>query len=230
MSSTLKPEQFKEEKKSATSLLRQLGVDLSPRTTLLIYGLPMIGKTALALQLAKELGYPTKVLALELSWRKDKYRKFIKRFMPENAELVYIEKPADFWKAFYVSKPSTIIIDSLSVLADNIGARWLLRETDILPMVARAAPLMRAVAYVLSDVACRTNSIGIMIAQASGGPSKYRDLTMLRPSITQRVGHYCDYILLLEQVNTKRKLMVVAARNEPWIEGRTVEFTFTELK
>lgn len=216
---------------SALNLLKQLGVELSPRSTLLIYGPPMAGKTALALLIARELKLPTKLLALELSWRENDYCSFIKKYAPEKMDVVYPEDVKSIFHALRsVQKPSTIIVDSLSVLADYVSSRLTTAiGYDILPLVARISPLMRVVAYEVKKTCIHTNSVGLMVAQAGGGPEAYRGISSLRPSIAQRVGHYCTYIVLLETCKDVKKLTLVASRVRPWLEGRCIEFKFREL-
>ena len=214
-------------------LLEKVGVELAPRETLLIYGAPMVRKSLFSVLLAREYNLDLKILALEPSWRELKYLELMRKYIPEGSELIHLTING-LWSALFklsrLNRSMFIIVDSLSVLADEIVKA--VKRAEPLAVVSRASMLMRVVAYELKKCCINTNSIGVIICQATGAPQAFRAIAQLKPSVATRVGHYCTYMVLLEigSEPEERILTVVANRVKPYMEGRSVVFTFSQLK
>lgn len=207
--------------------LSAVGLELKPPIVILLYGPPKVGKTILSLQLARELGRKTTVFHCEPNYMNPDFQELVRRSAPENTEFIEVAKP---WLIFYLDryvKPdSTIIFDSASAIGELVADE--LKTFEPLVYTSRTALVARRLAYKLQRLASEKNLVVIVIAQATGGPGKYKGVDY-KPSMTLKAMHYTDYDLLLEPVSeTQRRLVIVNARPKPWLEGKKLLLEFTE--
>jgi len=233
--------------RGAENLIHSLGIDLQPKQVVLIYGLPMVGKSVLSAILARWWAQKhdsnVTILALETAYGEEDYMQFIQRFLQGSKFSIYvyddIEKAQHVLLSMrYMSSvhgAGAVVIDSISALADAMASYVISKTGSTEPRViaARVSPLLRMIVRGLREVVVRRGGLGIVVAHAgsTAGTGKYRGIADWRPSLAVRAAHYITYELLLEiweRNKEYRKLTVVAARNRPWIEGNSVLFRFTE--
>jgi len=208
--------------------LSEHGLDLRPPMVLLLYGPPKVGKTTLSLQLARELDRKTYVFYAEPNYKNPDFQELIKMFKPRNADFIEVNKP---WMIFYLDRyvkedNSVVIFDSASAVGELVADE--LKTFEPLVYTSRTALVARRLAFRLQRLAAEKNLTVIIIAQATGGPGKYKGVSY-KPSMTLKSMHYTDYDLLLEPVNeAQRRLVIVNARPKPWLEGKKLLLQFTE--
>jgi len=215
-------------------LLAKLGINgIPPKTLINLYGPPMVGKSCLAVKLANELTDKVTVLGIEPAYEEERYVKFLKGYGDFNLRIV--KQFNQVREELKQVKEGVVIVDSASSLADRISEYYIAKGYDIRVVTARVVPMLRSLAFMLRQWVNYHNTIGIIITHATStaGSFIYRGISNLKPSFCMRAGHYIDYELLLEIANANgnrqssiRQLTVVAARMEPWLEGRKVKFKF----
>jgi len=220
----------------ALAVLDALGVRLTPRCTMNIFGLPMVGKSCMALAIARELQERNKmdifVLAVEPSYGDEEYKRLIGDFLGSaNYRIDYVDTVGKIlYRIHKVDKPTVIIVDSISALADAIAETYARRGiTEPRVIAGHVAPALRYIARGLKTVCGQTGSIGILISHATStaGTGNYRGVVPYRPSLSARAGHYLSYEVFMDFHPEKKDLrimVVTAARAFPEIEGNTVTF------
>ena len=216
-----------EKPESIVRFLELHGLTIKPPMVLLIYGPPKVGKTVLALQIARELDLPTKVFYAEPNYKNPDFQELLKKYMPRQIDLQEISKP---WFIFYMDKyvkdNKFVVIDSVSAIGEMVGDE--LKTFENLVYTSRTALVGRRIAFRMQRLAAEKNLIVVLIAQATGSPQKYKGVSY-KPSMTMKSMHYTDYDILLEPVNmVQRRLTIVNARPKPWLEGKKFLLAFTE--
>jgi len=216
---------------SLSSALGSVGVYLEPRTVVNIFGPPMVGKSVLAILLAKTVAKRVVVLAAEPSYEEPRYLKLLTEatgFEPDVRHVKYFSQARD---AFRELRDCAIVVDGVSALADREMAYWLTRTTEPRVVAARIVPQTRALALAARMWANEREGFVVLVTHATStaGAFRYRSLVDLKPSLAMRAGHYIDYELLLTvEEDGIRVLTVVASRATPWAEGRQLMLRFTK--
>ena len=221
----------------ALEIFRQAGIDVRPGSCITLYGAPGLGKTCLALALAKALGRPTVLIATEPNMADGEFIKFAMRYAPGDVDFQDLTDRPTTGKVWYrIQKamerggPVTLIVDSLSALVDAIAVAE--GQTDPRVLAARTSTAVRTIAYLARQCANRTGGTSILIAQASStaGAQPYRGRFAERPAFTRRVDHYVSHeaLLAMDVDAGQRVLTCTLNRSNPWLEGRSARFRFTE--
>jgi len=206
-------------------------VYLEPRTVINVFGPPMVGKSVLAVLLARSVAKRVVVLAAEPSYEEYKYLKLLVEatgFEPEVRHVRYFSQARD---AFRELRDCAVVVDSVSALADREMAYWLGKTAEPRVVAARIVPMTRALALAARLWANEREGVVILVTHATStaGAFKYRGIADLKPSLAMRAGHYVDYELLLTvEEDGTRVLTVVASRTTPWAEGRQVLLKFAK--
>lgn len=224
--------------RGAQAVFRRAGVEVKPGACISLYGPPGVGKTCLSLALAKELKRRAVLVATEPNLGDEDFLKLVRRYAPQDVDFVDVIEHPTPWRIWYQIKrrldakePCTLILDSLSALVDSIAISEHMLEPRVL--AARASTAVRAVAYMARQLANRTSSVVVLIAQATStaGTEAYRGRHPERPAFTRRVDHYVSHELWLRLAPDDpsiRLLTCTLHRANPWLEGRTAAFRFAE--
>jgi len=191
----------------------------------------MVGKSVLALLLAKAVAKRVVVLAAEPTYEEARYLKFLTESAGFEPELRYVKYFSQARDAFRELKECAVVIDSVSALADRETAYWLSRTAEPRVIAARVVPQTRTLALASRLWANEREGFVVLVTHATStaGAFRYRGLADLKPSLAMRAGHYVDYELLLTvEDDGTRTLTVVASRTTPWAEGRQLQLKFTK--
>ena len=187
------------------------------------------------------------LIGTELAYQEPSYREFIEGFLRGTKySIEYFDDPVNLFKAMVGTRGglasklgagTVIILDSVSALADAHASELIakMETTEPRTIAARVSPLTMFLGYRLRRYAVVTKGIGIVIAHAGSmaGTGKYRGLIDFKPSLAQRCGHHITYELYMEIYEPKRDyrvIKVVAARQNPEIEGNSALIRFTPDK
>ena len=148
-------------------LIRLLGIILAPKTIINLFGMPMVGKSTLALMIARELGENVTVFASEFSYEEPEFMKFLKKVLGDfKFELRYVGSFQELMKALDYIKSKVIIIDSLSALIDRVAMPWAARNVDIRVIAAKIIPQSRIAIAKLRHIVNRNDGYGIIVTHA----------------------------------------------------------------
>ena len=211
--------------------LSSIGVYLEPRTVINVFGPPMVGKSVLAVLLARSVAKRVVVLAAEPSYEEPRYLRFLAEAVGFEPDVRYVKYFSQTRDAFRELRDCAVVVDSVSALADRETAYWLSRTTEPRVVAARVVPQTRALALAARLWANEREGFAVLVTHATStaGAFRYRGLAELKPSLAMRAGHYVDYELLLTvEEDGTRVLTVVASRTTPWAEGRQVLLKFAK--
>ena len=216
---------------SLSSSLGSVGVHLESRTVVNVFGPPMVGKSVLAILLARSVAKRVVVLATEPSYEEPRYLKFLAEAVGFEPDVRYVKYFSQARDAFRELRDCAVVVDSVSALADRETAYWLSRTAEPRVVAARVVPQTRALALTARLWANEREGFAVLVTHATStaGAFRYRGLADLKPSLAMRAGHYVDYELLLTvEDDGTRVLTVVASRTTPWAEGKQVLFRFVK--
>jgi len=216
---------------SLSSALGSVGVHLEFRTVVNVFGPPMVGKSVLAVLLARSVAKRVVVLAAEPSYEEPRYLKFLAEAVGFEPDVRYVKYFSQARDSFRELRDCAVVVDSVSALADREAAYWLTKSAEPRVIAARVVPQTRALALVARLWANEREGFVVLVTHATStaGAFRYRGLADLKPSLAMRAGHYVDYELLLTvEDDGTRVLTVVASRTTPWAEGRQLQLKFTK--
>jgi len=227
---------------SSLDLLAKLDVVVKEGKVIGIYGQSLVGKSILSAMIARDfVGADGNVVVFgtENHYADDDYRALIEKFLPKNHYINYCSSLESLYKYMYLVKKRqfegrvALILDSLSFIAIRETAKLSVQGiTEPRVIAARVIPQLYTVAAAFKDLVIEKHALGIMIMHASStaGTGRYRGLVDLRPSMSGRVAHSMDYLLLLTaegaSLSAARKLTLVMSRLSPLSEGKEVRFKF----
>ena len=226
----------------ALDALKKLGVEAKPRKSIGIYGPSMVGKSILAAMIASEwvgVNGAVVVFGSEEHYADEDYKSLIESLIKARVKYVnYCPTVQDVFKYMSIVHHRkfegrlALILDSLSFIAMREQSKYVaMGYTEPRTYLPRVIPVLYSIASNFKRLLIEKEALGIVIMHAaSTAGTKFRGLTVYRPSMAMRVAHSLDYLILMNSegpgLEAPRVLTLIASRLNPLLEGSTVKVKF----